>query len=242
MKAVISQSMYFPWVGLLEQVRQADVFVHYDDVQFTRGYYNRVQVKTPRGTQWLTIPLRDQHRGQLIDEVKVDDRSDWRSQHLDVLKQAYANAPHYQEMLALVEKVFNQPINSLADVSRNSILALAEYFDLDQDTRFVGSRELGVGGSSSWRLRDLCVALGADIYVTGHGARNYLDHQIFEDKSIEVRYMKYNCAPYPQMHGDFTPYVTGLDLVANCGKEGRSVIQSEAINWRAFINGSDQAI
>lgn len=242
MKAVISQSMYFPWVGLLEQVRQADVFVHYDDVQFTRGFYNRVQVKTPRGTQWLTVPLRDQHRGQLIDEVTVDDRSDWRSQHLDVLKQAYANAPHYQEMLALVEKVFNQPSNSLADVSRNSIVALAEYFGLDQDTRFVGSRELGVGGSSSQRLRDLCVALGADIYITGHGARNYLDHQIFEDKSIEVRYMKYNCAPYPQMHGDFTPYVTGLDLVANCGKEGRSVIQSEVINWRAFINGSNQTV
>ncbi len=239
MKAVISQSMYFPWVGLLEQVRQADVFVHYDDVQFTRGFYNRVQVKTPRGTQWLTVPLRDQHRGQLIDEVMVDDRSDWRSQHLDVLKQAYANAPFYQEMRAVVEQVFNQPIGSLADVSRNSIVALAKYFDLEQETRFVDSRVLDVGGSSSQRLRDLCVALGADIYVTGHGARNYLDHQIFEDKSIEVRYMKYNCVPYPQMQGDFTPYVTGLDLVANYGKEGRSVIQSEAINWRDFINGSD---
>lgn len=239
MKAVISQSMYFPWVGLLEQVRQADVFVHYDDVQFTRGFYNRVQMKTPRGTQWLTVPLRDQHRGQLIDEVLVDDRSDWRSQHLDLLKQAYANAPYCQEMLALVEQVFNQPIGSLADVSRNSIVALAGYFDLAQDTRFVGSRELGVGGSSSQRLRDLCVSLGAGIYVTGHGARNYLDHQIFEDKSIEVQYMKYNCMPYPQMHGDFTPYVTGLDLVANCGNEGRRVIESKAINWRAFINGSD---
>lgn len=238
MKAVISQSMYFPWVGLLEQVRQADVFAHYDDVQFTRGFYNRVQVKTSRGTQWLTVPLRDQHRGQLIDEVMVDDRSDWRSLHLDVLKQAYVNAPYRHEMLVLVEGVLKQPINSLADVARNSIVALAEYFDLAQNTRFVSSRALGVGGSSSQRLRDLCVALDVDIYITGHGARNYLDHQIFEDRGIEVRYMKYDCLPYPQLHGDFTPYVSALDLVANCGKEGRSVIQSEAINWKVFINGS----
>lgn len=238
MKAVISQSMYFPWVGLLEQVRQADVFAHYDDVQFTRGFYNRVQVKTSRGTQWLTVPLRDQHRGQLIDEVMVDDRSDWRSLHLDVLKQAYVNAPYRHEMLVLVEGVLKQPINSLADVARNSIVALAEYFDLAQNTRFVSSRALGVGGSSSQRLRNLCVALDVDIYITGHGARNYLDHQIFEDRGIEVRYMKYDCLPYPQLHGDFTPYVSALDLVANCGKEGRSVIQSEAINWKVFINGS----
>ena len=239
MNAVISQSMYFPWVGLLEQVRLADVFAHYDDVQFTRGLYNRVQVKTPRGTQWLTVPLRDQHRGQVIDEVMVDERTNWRSQHLGVLKRAYADAPYCIEMLKLVEHVFNQPARSLADIARNSIIALAEYFELAQETRFVSSRELGVSGSSSQRLRDLCIALGADIYVTGHGARNYLDHQIFEDNGIEVRYMKYDCVPYPQLHGNFTPYVTSLDLVANCGKEGRHVIQSETIYWKTFINGSD---
>ncbi|MBF8176679.1 WbqC family protein [Herminiimonas contaminans] len=239
MKVVISQSMYFPWVGLLEQIRQADIFTHYDDVQFTRGFYNRVQVKTARGMQWLTVPLRDQHRGQLISEVMVDESSDWRSRHLDVLKQAYVNAPYCEEMLTLVEGVFKRPISSLADVSRNSIVALAEYFELTQSTRFVCSQETGVFGSSSQRLCDLCVALDGDIYVTGHGARNYLNHQIFENKGIEVRYMKYNCAPYPQLNGAFTPYVTGLDLVANCGKEGRRVIQSEAINWKAFINGSD---
>lgn len=239
MKAVISQSMYFPWVGLLEQVRQADVFVHYDDVQFTRGFYNRVQIKTNRGAEWLTVPLRDQHRGQLIDEVVVDDRRDWRSQHLDMLRQAYRSAPHCGDMLELVENVFRQPTDSLADVARNSISALAEYFDLTNSTRFMHSRELGVAGGSSQRLRDICVLLGADIYVTGHGAQNYLECPIFEEKGIEVSYMNYNCVPYPQLHGDFTPYVTGLDLVANCGRRGREFIQSEAINWKEFINGSN---
>lgn len=236
---VISQSMYFPWVGLLEQVRLANIFVHYDDVQYARGFYNRVQVKTQRGPQWLTVPLRDQHRGQLIDEVMIDERIDWRKQHIGILKQAYSKAPFCKEMLDLVDSVFCLQTKSLADVGRQSIIALAEYFGLDKATDFVSSRELNIGGSSSQRLRDLCIALDADIYVTGHGARNYLDHQIFEDKGVEVRYMKYGCEPYPQLHGDFTPYVTGLDLVANCGKDGRNVIRSGAINWKAFINGSD---
>jgi len=239
MNVVISQSMYFPWVGLLEQVRLADIFVLFDDVQYTRGFYNRVQVKTVRGVQWITVPLRDQHRGQLIDEVMIDDRLDWRSQHVSVLKQVYWKAPFYKEMLEVVDSVFSLPTNSLVDVTRNSMIALATYFGLQQETRFICSRELCVSGSSSQRLRDLCIALDADVYITGHGARNYLDHQTFESKGIEVRYMKYNCKPYPQLHGDFTPYLTGLDLVANCGREGRNVIQSETINWRDFINGSD---
>ncbi len=239
MKVVISQSMYFPWVGLLEQVRLADVFVHYDDVQFTRGFYNRVQVKTQHGVQWITVPLRDQHRGQLIDEVIIDDRVDWRAHHIAVLRQAYAKAPFCMEMLNIVDTVFSLPAKTLADIARHSMVTLAAYFGLDKETCFVHSRELGVSGSSSQRLRDLCVALEAEVYITGHGARNYLDHQIFEDKGIEVRYMKYDFVRYPQMHGDFTPYVTGLDLVANCGKEGRSVIQSDATNWKGFVNGSN---
>ena len=42
---VISQPMYFPRVGMLEQIRLADHFVYYDDVQFSRGgFSNRVQL------------------------------------------------------------------------------------------------------------------------------------------------------------------------------------------------------
>ena len=86
---VISQSMYFPWVGLLEQVRLADSFVHYDDVQFDRGFYNRVQVKTEQGSRWITLPLSNHRRGQKIDEIVVDDNMNWRKRHRDVLLQAY---------------------------------------------------------------------------------------------------------------------------------------------------------
>lgn len=232
MKAVISQSMYFPWVGLLEQVRLADVFVHYDDVQYARGFYNRVQVKTANGVKWLTVPLKDLHRGQLISEVQIDERVDWRSQHRDILRQAYLKAPYRDEMLALVDQVFAKEAHSLADLSRESILALARYFGLDATTHFDSSEKLGVGGSSSLRLRDLCLALGADVYVTGHGARNYLEYDLFEQAGIQVEYMDYRRIPYPQLHGEFTPYVTGLDLVANCGQAGASVICSNAIYWK----------
>lgn len=234
-RVVISQSMYFPWVGLLEQVRLADIFMHYDDVQYARGFYNRVQVKTAQGTKWLTVPLRDQRRGQRIDEVVVDDRVDWRSQHYAILRQAYFKAPYRDEMLALVDEVFAMPLLTLADVSRESILALARYFGLIQGRRFMCSSDQNIGGSSSQRLHDLALSVGAKVYVTGHGARNYLDHELFERSGITVQYMKYEMVSYPQLHGEFTPYVTGLDLVANCGREGSSVICSSAIDWKEFI-------
>jgi hypothetical protein len=229
--------MYFPWVGLLEQVRLADVFVHYDDVQFARGFYNRVQVKTEQGTPWITVPLRDHHRSQKIDEILVDDRIDWRRQHRDVLRQAYLRAPFRQEMLAIVDSVFDRPLRTLAEVSRASLLALVEYFSLRSDCSFLDSRDLGILGTSSRRLCDIVKEVQGDTYITGHGARNYLDHGLFERSGILVHYMQYRLTPYPQLHGSFTPYVTGLDLVANCGKDGVSVINSSAIEWRKFLGG-----
>lgn len=233
-RVVISQSMYFPWVGLLEQIRIADCFVHYDDVQFARGFYNRVQVKTESGTPWITVPLRDHHRGQKISEIAVDDRIDWRQQHRDILDNAYRKAPFRGEMLSMLDAVLGRPLKTLAEVSRASVLQLAEYFGLISGRRFTDSRDLGVGGSSSQRLLDIVRAVGGDTYITGHGAKNYLDHQLFERNGISVRYMKYESVPYPQLHGPFTPYVTGLDLIANCGKDGNSVIKSASIDWKEF--------
>lgn len=238
MQLVISQSMYFPWVGLLEQIRLADIFIHYDDVQYARGFFNRVQIKTANGSKWITVPLRDQHQGQRINEVLIDDRIDWRTQHRDMLKQAYLKAPFREEVLALVDQVFAKEYETLADLSRESILSLANYFGLTAKAQFGNSALMGVSGASSQRLHDLCLSVGATVYITGHGARNYLDHELFEKNGIRVEYMKYRMIPYPQLHGEFTPYVTALDLIANCGKERAEVICSEAIYWREFLNES----
>lgn len=235
MKIVISQPMYFPWVGLLEQIRLSDVFIHYDDVQFSRGLFNRVQIKREVGISWLTVPLRDLHRGQLISEVSIDNSFDWRSKHRDLLKSTYRNAPYFDEMLSLVDQVFSGKANSLADISRESVNALIKYYGLINKKSVLTSSSLKIPGKSSQRLLDICVEHNATSYITGHGARNYLDHNLFERSMIKVEYMSYKKLPYPQLNGDFTPFVTGLDLVANCGKDGIRYICSDSVYWKDFL-------
>ena len=52
------QPSYIPWRGYFDLIRRSDVFVFYDDVQYDRrGWRNRNRIKTPAGTQWLTIPV-----------------------------------------------------------------------------------------------------------------------------------------------------------------------------------------
>jgi hypothetical protein len=238
MKIVISQSMYFPWVGLLEQIRLADIYVYYDDVQFTKGgFLNRVQIRTVQGIKWLTIPTENYKLGQTINQVQINTKLDWKNQQLKTLEQAYAKAPFLNEMLNLVEGVFSKNHDTIGQLSRDSVTAVANYFELCDNCKFIDVSELNIDGSSSERVCNIVKSLGGSIYITGHGARNYLDHHLLESHGINIQYMDYKKQPYPQIHGEFTPYVSSLDLIANCGVHGRLYIGSDTVNWHDFLRG-----
>jgi hypothetical protein len=238
-RVVISQSMLFPWVGMLEQVRLADDYVYYDDVQFSKGsFVNRVQIKAPEGMKWMTVPLPKLRLGQRIDEVQVPPSAEWRDQHFSLLRRSLSEAPFFSDAMGLVESVYAADYASIGALSRASLMSLVDYFGLGQTTRFTHVADLGIPGTSSDRVLEIVRALGGTDYVTGHGALRYLDHERFERSLIHVRYMNYRRLPYPQLHGDFVPFVSALDLVANCGRDGVRYIASETTDWKEFSNES----
>jgi hypothetical protein len=225
--------MFFPWVGFFEQVRLADIFVHYDDVQLPQGrsFIRRVQIKTPNGSSWLSAPICK--GANLISEAKLDDSQHWRETHRKKLRHNYTKAPFAPEMLALAEDAYAQKTDNLCEFNIYSIEKIAAYFGLTPC--FLRSSQLGVGGAKSERLLQIVQKVGGTTYITGHGARNYLDHLLFEAAGIRVEYMHYQCLPYPQLYGAFTPFVSILDLIANMGREGRRYILSHSVYWKEFL-------
>jgi hypothetical protein len=233
---VISQPMFFPWVGMFEQMLLADAYVHYDDVQFSKGSFtNRVQIKTAKSAHWLTVPLREVKLGQPIREVKLDDRQDWRAGHLTLLARAYDEAPFRDEMLQVAREVYEQPAATICDVSVASMAAIHSYFAFAKPGEIYFSSRLGVRGEGSQRVLDIVKHCGGTTYVTGHGARNYLEHELFERQNVNVQYIDYRKLAYPQLHGDFTPFVSTLDLIANTGREGIRVFVSGSVPWKEFL-------
>jgi hypothetical protein len=232
---VISQPMLFPWVGMFEQIRLADVYVHYDDVQYSKGSFsNRVQVKSASGSKWMTLPLMHLKLGQRIMEVCIQTDKDWRKQHLELLSACYAEAPYYPEMIRLVKDVYADDYIYLSELAIASMQRICEYFEIATTTKFCKSSELGLPGRSDQRVLDIVKFFQGNKYVTGHGAKNYLDHEMFDAAGIRVEYLDYQKLPYPQLFGAFTPYVTILDLIANVGQKGRMYLCSNSIYWRDF--------
>ncbi|MBI1839365.1 MAG: WbqC family protein [Verrucomicrobia bacterium] len=237
---VISQPMFFPWVGMFEQLRLADVYLHYDDVQYSKGSFtNRVQVKTAQGSRWLTVPLRQLKLGQPIMEVRIDDATDWRAQHLALLEKAYAAAPRFADMMSLAREVYEERHETISDLSIASMNAVLRYFSFDHPKEIHWSSRTPLPSSSSERVLAYVLHFRGDRYITGHGARNYLDHELFERQGVQVEYMNYLKRPYPQLHGEFTPFVSVLDLIAHCGKSGVSMFSSGTIPWRQMLSSHE---
>ena len=237
---VISQSMYFPWCGLIDQIRLSDVFVHYDDVQLSRGFYNRVQVKNPTGFSWLTIPIQQKNQKQNISNSIISYHEDWVARHRSLLVESYRKTKFIDEAISLFDRVHTKKFEVLSDLGRATIVALAEYFDLNNKIQFVDAADLISNGERSRRLCDIVLSIGGTVYLTGHGALNYLDHSLFELNGVEVRYMDYNFHEYSQLHGAFTPYVTALDAVAHLGVGAKGVLASRTQNWRKAVERPDK--
>lgn len=236
MKVVISQPMLFPWVGLFEQIRLCDTFVHYDDVQFPlsrEGFIHRVQLKSASGVRWLQLPVIRQGK-QLINQVRLSNHPHWKQEHLQLLQEHYGSCPFKDEMLDLVNDVYASETEFVSEVNIRSIESTCRYFGIE--TNFCKSSDLGIGGSSTQRITDITRSLGGTTYITGHGAVKYFDHEWVERQGLAVEYIDYLRVPYAQLHAPFTPYVSILDLIANTGTAGKSVIASQTIPWREFVN------
>ena len=241
MNIVISQPMYFPWVGMFEQVQLCDKFIFYDDVQYSKGSFtNRVQIKTPskEGFKWMTVPLKSLKLGAKINEVEIDDTKDWQNQHSELLKHSYHAAPYYTEMRKVVDQLFAGDFRTISELSQKSMELVIDYFGMNENKEFFLSSQLEINGNSSQRVFEIVRYFHGNRYTTGHGAKNYLDHDLFDDNGISVEYMDYKRLPYPQEHGAFNPHVTILDLIANTGKEGKKYITSTTKKWREFIHES----
>jgi hypothetical protein len=184
----------------------------------------------------MTVPLKEHKLGQRIEAVRIKPIDQWRDQHLELLRSSFASAPYANEALQLAAAVYADDYPSIGALARASLLALTNYFGLNAATRFVDVSDLRIGGASSERVLAIVQRLGGTTYITGHGAARYLDHELFERVGVQVEYMKYSRRPYPQAHGEFTPYVSGLDLVAHCGPNGAEFICSNTCPWREFIN------
>jgi len=227
MNCVILQPSYIPWRGYFDQIRRADVFVFYDDVQYDKhGWRNRNRVKTANGPQWLTIPVAK--KGNVAEHLLIKDipicwDTPWNAKHWATISQTYRKAPYFKGYAPALEQFYGMRPEFLADFTIEFTIALARELGII-NTCFRRSSELDVPGSKTDRLVGILQKLRADHYISGPSARDYLEEEKLTSAGITLEYMAYDYPEYPQLYPPYDPQVSVLDLLFMAGPEAHKYI------------------
>lgn len=222
------QPLLFPWLGYFDKMRQADLFILSDNVQFSKNNYqhrNRIVcAQTPQQWRWLSVPVRTRS-DTLIKDVQLGrlEGDDWREQHLRLLTESYRAAAHFDWLMPKLEAFYARPFSSLADVTVNSVRFIANLLDIDTPIRLASSFGPRPADRTE-RLVMMCRAAGADTYLCGMGgSKAYIDRLQFKINDITLRCQTFNHPHYPQTVKPFVPFLSALDLLFNCGPHSRDV-------------------
>jgi len=216
-RVVILQSNYIPWRGYFDLIRTADIFIYYDEVQYTRGdWRNRNKVVSESGERWITLPvLKAGNFGQSIADTRISDIR-WTSKHWDNIRGTYKSAPQFKTWKPFFKEAYKalEGEESLIKINRYLIEAICK--ELEITTKFLCSSDLPDPGNKTQRLVNLCKAVGATRYLSGRAAQNYLDVQKFEDADIVVEWFNYpDYKSYPQLDGQYRVGVSIIDTLFN---------------------------
>ena len=218
MRVAVIQSNYIPWRGYFDIMHDADVFVFYDDVQYTvNDWRNRNRVKTANGVVWLTIPVGDQNDRRICDVVIRD--QNWARKHWMTIEQSYHGAPGFARYREFFRAFYTRSWESLSVLNQTMIQAVAADL-LGIRTQTLDSRDFDLQGKGSDRLLMLLKKMGATDYISGPSAQRYLDAESYARSGVRVHWKDYSHYPeYPQLHGAYAPDLSIVDLLMNCGDQ-----------------------
>ena len=230
MNCVILQPSYIPWRGYFDQIRKADVFVFYDDVQYdTRGWRHRNRIKTPQGAHWISIPVHSKGAQSVhipINQIRICWDQPWNRKHLMTLTHCYKRAPFFAKYEPVLEEFYGRQDEFLADFTIALTMAIASELGISH-TKFLRSSQLGVEGGQTQRLVKIVQAVGADTYISGPSAEDYIESELFGAAGIRLEYMKYGYPEYPQLYPPFDPQMSILDLLFMVGPDAAKYIWEE---------------
>ena len=215
MVVTIHQPDFAPWLGFFHRWAESDLYVVLDDVQFIRrGWHHRDKIKTVAGPQWLTVPILKKGKyKQKINQTLIDNSQDWQSKHLSTITRAYSKCPGFPLLFPELENVYGTGHERLKDFNLDLLALFARHMGIT--TPMVMASNFPSNQTSTARLVDLVVRNNGTAYMTGTGARDYLNEALFTERGIRLIWKKYEPVPYRQTYGGFEPGLSVIDYLMN---------------------------
>jgi WbqC-like protein family len=213
MRAAIMQPYFMPYIGYFQLIANADVFVVYDNIKYTKkGWINRNRRLQNGIDVMFSLPLRK--ASDSLDVVQRELSADFdRDALLNQFRGSYARAPQFGAAFPLIERIVRREDANLFGFVINSIIQICAVLGID--TPILKSSSLGVdhGLKAQDKVVAICHALGAETYVNPVGGLELYDRDDFAKQGISLQFLRSLPFEYPQFGSPFVPYLSIVDVL-----------------------------
>ena len=202
------------------------MFILLDNVPYPKNYFlNRNKIKTANGWTWLTVPVifkGNSHK--IIKEIEIDNRSDWRKKHWLSIYYSYKNSSYFDIYSDLFEHFYKQEWRYLAEASTHGLFSLLRMLNIKIPIKMASA--LGVEGRKEELILNICKSVQAEEYLSGRDGRNYLNLGLWQENKLKVEFYDYQHPQYRQLHGEFLPQMSVIDLLFNGGPDSLTILKN----------------
>ena len=228
MKLGIMQPYFMPYIGYWQVMAAVDTYVVYDDVNYIKGgWVSRNNILLNGQKHMFTITLNGASPNKLFNEITIKDDFKKFSR---LIESAYRKAPYYNEVCALLERIYSFEDRSLGAFMMNSFQVVLDYLEIDTKLVLSSSIEKDNTLRAQDKVKHICHILGADTYYNAIGGQELYDKDDFKADSIELQFVKTDLTPYAQFKNVFVPGLSILDvLMFNSPKESKNILDKYSL-------------
>lgn len=214
MIVALMQPYFFPYIGYFSLMAAADVFIAYDNVQYTRpGWINRNRILRDGAPDWWTAVVADAPHTLDINQRRYRDWPVQRRKLIDLLAQRYRRAPQRDSALALVEQALLGDEDNVAWCNTRILAVLADALGLGCRIEFASDVPHDPAMRGVDRVLSICAAKQATTYVNSPGGMALYRAADFEARGIALRFVRPEPGPYPQASEAFVPWLSIVDAL-----------------------------
>ncbi|MBD8576873.1 WbqC family protein [Pseudomonas syringae] len=233
------QPYLFPYLGYFQLINHADVFILGDDLQFIRaGWVNRNRILSNGQPRLLTFAVKKDHFGLPIMQRQLADDFDTQAGRLvNLVAQSYRKAPHFAEVMPLIERLIRFPQHNLALYAENALRELCAHLRITTPILRGSDLKLASCHDRQDRVINIAHIFSATTVLNPIGGFDLYERDLFARHGLQLRFFTMNPVSYPQFGQPFVDHLSIIDvLMFNSVEQTRALLDRFTLSEGSAAN------
>ena len=214
MKIGIMQPYFFPYIGYFQLLNMVDKYLVFDDGQYAKNkwaYRNKILINGAPG--YFRVTLLKANPAQQFNEIRISNDIKEKSKKIRTLDLAYKKAPHYSEVMPMLEQFLIADYDNLSEYNVASNKLVCDYLGIKTEILLSSELNTKKKKKKQYSIFDECRTLGGDEYINSIGGMELYDFEEFRENGIELAFLKSDDITYPQFGNEFVPDLSIIDVM-----------------------------